>query len=343
MIERDFMRSESTSDEGKLAILILAHKNLSQLIRLVKKFKHSDIDVFIHVDKKWNLNEEEINTLSLIGNKNVYICDKRISAFLDKWSLVEATIELIKRSKQVEKEKGRKYIYSALLSGQDYPIKSNDHILNLLKSSYPKPFIDCTPYERNNFLYVKFNRLPTENKIYMFINAHMAPSLIRKVFKLPFFALFNSIKIFRNNPHDRLRALGYKLYGGSAWWLLPDIVVDHILKKYGDPNDTLVSILKDTFTPEETFFQIMTMESEVADMVNKKSPNQAFTQECLTYAHFYDEEKPFVGHPYILTMEDYQKIANLPHCFARKFEESIDTDILDMIDENILNVKLPSS
>ena len=35
----------------KHAILILAHKNVGQLCRLVEYFKH-DCDVFIHIDKK---------------------------------------------------------------------------------------------------------------------------------------------------------------------------------------------------------------------------------------------------------------------------------------------------
>ena len=35
----------------KHAILILAHKNIGQLCRLVEYFKH-DCDVFIHIDKK---------------------------------------------------------------------------------------------------------------------------------------------------------------------------------------------------------------------------------------------------------------------------------------------------
>lgn len=39
------------TDAMKHAILILAHKNIGQLCRLVEYFKH-DCDVFIHIDRK---------------------------------------------------------------------------------------------------------------------------------------------------------------------------------------------------------------------------------------------------------------------------------------------------
>ena len=38
--------------DKKLAILIACHKNASQINLLVKALTHSDVDVFLHVDKK---------------------------------------------------------------------------------------------------------------------------------------------------------------------------------------------------------------------------------------------------------------------------------------------------
>lgn len=40
------------------AILILAHKNLEQLCRLVEYFKY-DCDVFIHIDRKQTIKPDE--------------------------------------------------------------------------------------------------------------------------------------------------------------------------------------------------------------------------------------------------------------------------------------------
>lgn len=330
---------ESTTTENKLdklSILILAHKNINQLSRLLKQLSHNNIDIFIHIDKKWNLSDDKINELKSINDGGIFICDNRISASLDTWSLVEATMALIKKTKLIENEKGINYKYTALLSGQDYPIKSIDYIQNFLNESYPKPFIDCTPYDRENWLYHKFNCLPTEIKIMRFINSCLDKGLFRKIVKLPFYLFFKIIKHF-HTVYDDLRKLNCELYGGSAWWILPDVAIDDILYKYHNPNDKIVAVLKNTLTPEETFFQIMVMQSKVASMVNV-NPKDMIAQSCMTYAYFSDEDKPFVGHPYIFTAADYYKIIKLPHFFARKFDESIDSEIFDMIDEKILNV-----
>lgn len=322
----------------KLAILVLAHKNINQLFRLINRLNHIDVDIFIHFDQKWNITEDYMNRLKAINEGSIFFVNRRISVSLDTWSLVDATIELIKISKQIEHDNGVHYIYTALLSGQDYPIKNIDYILSLLKKHYPKPFIDCTPWDRSNWVYGKFNRLPSEAIVNMFINSYMKSSIIRKIVKVPIFLLFNTIKIFYNNPYKNLQGLKCKLYGGSAWWLLPDIAINDMLCEYNNPHSEIIPILKNTFTPEETFFQILIMRSNVASLVELNTKD-ALTQNCLTYAHFTDEGKPFIGHPYILTVDDFKRIIKLPHCFARKFDEVVDSEVLDLIDQEILNYK----
>lgn len=79
------------------AILIIAHKNKEQLIRLIKILNDKDFDIYIHLDKKWKLSLEEINDIKF-SSSNVKIINKRISGFLDTWSLCQITIELAKEA-----------------------------------------------------------------------------------------------------------------------------------------------------------------------------------------------------------------------------------------------------
>ena len=44
----------------KHAALIMAHKNKGQLIRLIKSVSTENIDVFVHLDRKWKLGKNEI-------------------------------------------------------------------------------------------------------------------------------------------------------------------------------------------------------------------------------------------------------------------------------------------
>lgn len=331
MVEK--MNESLFNKKNKLAILILAHKNVNQLNRLINTLEHQNIDIFIHLDKKWV--EKQPDLLSNILHKeNIFVCDKSVSASLDHWSLVEATLELIKKSLETEKTKRINYKYFALLSGQDYPVKKLDYILNELSKTYPKPHIDCTPYDEKNWVFHKFHRLLVQNKLDYFLDSNLNNKYIKKGIKIPLYSIFWFIKRFYT-PYKILDKMGCKIYGGSAWWILPDMVIKHIMDELNQPHNKEIDILKHTFTPEETFFQIMTMKSSLAYLVDV-NPKDQRDQNCKTYAHFTDESKPFTGHPYIITNDDFDMIKNLEHFFVRKFDETVDKEILKSIDESLM-------
>ncbi|MBC9784004.1 hypothetical protein H1S01_05695 [Heliobacterium chlorum] len=312
----------------KQAVLIMAHKNLNQVIRLIRSLSKSDFHFLVHLDSKMDVTDSEFCNL-LNCSDNVFIVKKRISGVLDTWSLVEISLSLIELAKQIELNKNIHYSYYLLLSGQDYPIKSVEYITEFLGKTYPKPLIDCTPYDKHNWLYYKFNVIGIR-EISKYVDSKLNRGILRKIIKLPLI-IYGSLLgwVYRNFLYD------YKLYGGSAWWILPDKVIEFILHEI-KTNGHKINKLKITNTPEETFFQIMTMASPLSNLVDL-NPKDMVEQNCMTYAHFSDEGKPFMGHPYILTKEDFSKIVKLPQLFARKFDTVTDSNILDMIDRHIVN------
>ncbi|MBX0357719.1 beta-1,6-N-acetylglucosaminyltransferase [Halobacillus sp. Nhm2S1] len=332
------MKIESNGiNNKKFAILIIAHKNFKQLKRLVEKINHKNIDIFIHIDEKWDLSESKINEL-LSVMENIYFPEDRISANLSDWSLIEVTMSLIKKTKEIEEEKGIQYSYTMLISGQDYPIKPVNALVEELNNSYPKPFIDCQPCVNKNWVYKLYEKLPIEIKLNKDINQYMKKGLKRKMLKTPLYIFFKFLRFFIVHPYKELKNLNCSVYGGSSWWILPDIVIDDIYTQYYESNNRIISIFKKSLTPEETFFQTLTMRTSVSEYVTINFNNK-FTRDCndsLIYPNFYDEKKPYMGHPHILTVEDFDKISKLHHYFARKFDDSIDYKILDLIDEYLL-------
>lgn len=151
------------------AALIMAHKNVDQVIRLIRSLSSDKIHVFVHLDKKMKITKSEKKDMSSCAD-NVYIIDERVNGMLDTWSLVEAALHLIRYAKEVGLQRGFNYSYFMLLSGQDYPIKSKKNISDYLKDSYPKPLIDCTPYDKSNWVYHKFNTFAFV-KLHKFINS----------------------------------------------------------------------------------------------------------------------------------------------------------------------------
>src|SRR5947209_16226850 len=108
------------------AYLILAHKYPSQLYRLYKALNDESSTFFIHIDKKADIAKFQ----RLITSKSVHWVE-RVEANWGEFGLVEAVLNLLKATKN----SGNVFDRIILLSGQDYPIKSNDIINEYLRQS----------------------------------------------------------------------------------------------------------------------------------------------------------------------------------------------------------------
>ncbi len=311
----------------KHAVLILAHKNVEQVSRLVAALKSENLDIFIHFDKKMMVTNEEYSKIKE-KNKNVYFSKQRVSCMLDTWSLVEATYYLLKLAKSTSN-----YNYYLLLSGQDYPIKSVNIILNYLEEQYPKPLIDCTPYDKNNWIAPGFSRCRNIS-MHNLVNKMTKRKWLKKLLLIPVYCYEILTTMFYGRPINILKKAGCDLYGGSAWWVLPDECINLIISEIEEETEIIKAFRRKT-TPEETFFQTMVMRSNLAYLVEVNDIN-CVAQNCPTFAYFQDVDKPPTGHPYIFKIENYKKICDLPNMFARKFDQDVDAEILDAIDKNLL-------
>lgn len=117
-----------------LAYLILAHADPGHLERLVRCLTHTDTDIYIHVDKKVNL--QPFSKISKI--RNVYFIEKRVKVYWGAYSVVEATINGLETIINAQKP----YSYINLLSGQDYPIQSVEYIREFLQANKGKAFME---------------------------------------------------------------------------------------------------------------------------------------------------------------------------------------------------------
>ena len=115
----------------RVAVLILAHKNKTQIERLISVLQHPSIDIYIHLDKKSSLTPEDFQHF------NVRFTEKRYDVCLFDFSMVDAEMELIYTAL-----KHNKYGYFILMSGQCYPLRHIEDIYNYLYKTYPKPLIE---------------------------------------------------------------------------------------------------------------------------------------------------------------------------------------------------------
>lgn len=318
----------------KHAALIMAHKNKRQLIRLIKAVSTENIDIFVHLDKKWKLEREEISEIEN-SSENVFVIKKRIHGVLDRFSLPQIALNMIDAALSREKETGVKYGYFILLSGQDYPIKSKAYIQKFLDAQYPKPLVDYDSAVEGNWVWGKYQLTKWENKIDG-IQKRRNKGLIRSI-KVGFYLFCYKLeKLFRGIPWTNLQKAGIKIYGGSQWWILPHGVIEHV-KEQQKHNKKVIKELKRAWTPDENFFQTLALNSPYAERIVEGDPifdTGRGDFKAMTYCNFITPTKSFMGHPHTITTKDYDRIMLKKALFARKFDDTIDSNVLDMIDDN---------
>ena len=138
--------------------------------------------------------------------------------------------------------------------------------------------------------------------------------------KIMNFVAFFLKKFQRNLPSHMLP------YGGSQWWIIDNYALKYILN-FITQNPSYVDFHKYTFAPDEVFFQTILLNSE--DKALLKSI-------CNTSKRFFAWEDSSHPHPQTLTTSHFNNIINSDELFARKFDETVDSKILDLIDEECL-------
>lgn len=323
----------------KHAVMIMAHKNKEQLIRLIKSLSCESFDIFVHPDKNWQLSNKDLSDIKNCSS-NVFLCTKRIHGELDSWSLVSIVLNMIDDAAENEQKTGKEYSYFLLLSGQDYPIKPKKYILSFLEKQYPFPLIHIESYKDEYWVRSKFMLVRWLNKVEE-IHKSMKPGLLRKLRVFPLTLAEKLEQKLYGSPYERLKKYNLNIHGGSAWWILPHGLIDYI-NEVRKNKPKLIKEYSRTHTPEETFFQTMTMTSPFSEYLKDGYPpiydnSERGDMPCMTYANFITPKNGFCGHPHIITTEDFDRIMGKKALFARKFDINADSKVLDMIDKVIKN------
>lgn len=277
----------------KIVYIILAHKLPEQLVRLVKKLNSNNVSFLIYVDKKTDNEIFKKMVEPLHAYENVYFLKRYIS----NWGTIghiEATLEGIRKALALHFD----FDYVILLTGQDYPIKSNEYIQKFLEDSNRQSYLEyfSLPSEiwktenggmdRINYWHLYFLGRP--HKIFPI------PSLIKK-------------KILKD----------INLFGGRSNWCLDRDCVEYI-DEYLRRSDSFVKFCKHVGLPDEIFFQTILLNSNLKDRL---------VNENLRYVVWVD-----LPNPAILGSQDYEQFINSSKLFARKFDITCDANVLDMID-----------
>ena len=271
----------------KIAYIIQCHKEPEQINCLFHALDYKDNYLFVHVDAKSNIKDR------IIRNTNIFILDECIDVKWGQISQVQATLLLF--TVVIKSEILFDYVW--LISGQDFPIKSNEYIHNYLEANKGCNF--CTVYFGASGSWLWQKRIAIYYPQW-FISNMVFPCIIRRLWVLVTGGNKYTFPFFR-----RKNITNRQIFFGSQWFTITYDCMCFILSTVKKEPE-IMKFFKNTRNPDECFFQTILMNSCYGDTV----------RENLLYVDFSNGN----SHPKDLNDSDFQILRDSPKLIARKFD-----------------------
>ena len=297
---------------NRIAYIISAYKDAPHLLRLVNKL-NNNADFYVHVDLRTNI--EPFN--NLLKDKVTFVPRHWVS--WGGWEQVEYQKELLKAVIDSQKE----YSHVVCLSGQDYPLWSNEQIYSLFKKNPAKEFIygynltqtSNKKQKKKIIIYhffrdLKWKNLWWKNKLIVMSRHIMKILPIRKKAKV---------------------AIGNKecdIYFGSDYWALTLPCARHVYNSLCTENK-LQEYFQYSFIPSEMCIQTIVFNSPFAKnamLYEGEYPGLA----QLTPLHYINYGECIK----ILTKEDFPILQKSGKIFCRKIVSGISDELIKAIEKN---------
>lgn len=284
------------------AILILAHKNVQQVVELSRKL-NSNFNVYIHFDKKMTLDD---NCLKILENENIkYISQEDVK--WGSWSIVRATIALMNLALS---DKDNRYFH--LISGQDWPIINSQEIYDFFED---KNSIYMERYSADR-VRKSHEEIINWQKYYYYYDVINRRKLYGKIFHRLTIKLQGLLKI---NKFKKLK-INLDIYAGSQWGSLPRDAVEFALD-YLDSHENVYKMFETGFCSDE--FWLPTILANSSKFRNR--------YENYNY-HFIKWTEQHGSYPAILDENNFIELRQSKAFFARKFDADISRKLIEKLE-----------
>lgn len=285
----------------RICYVILAHTLPHQVVRLVERLQSPSALFLVHIDAKATGDVVDPIMLSLERMANVRFL-RRYVCHWGEFGLVAASLEGIRTIV----EERLPCDQAVLLSGQDFPIKSNDEIADVLGRAGDWSHLGWFPLPYDGWVHGGLNRIDRWHVRGGDRRVELPPAAVADRFGRP-----------------RRRFLpGLQPYGGPMHWSLSAEALTYV-HAYVRQHPAFVRFFRRTLIPDELFFQTLLMNSPLAErVINEELHHIEWSQGA--------------DHPDVLTVEHFPALQRSDALFARKFDSGADADVLDMIEERLL-------
>lgn len=285
----------------KHAILIMAHNQFDILEKLLIMLDHERNDIYIHIDRKGGFFDEEHFKQLCHHSRITFIPRKRLH-----WghsSLVECELDLM----EAALSSGETYCYFHLLSGVDLQIKHTEEIHHFFDEHPDQQFIAL----RN--VYSGLNGL---KRYYFFLPLRSYSKVLAKGMDIVSSYIQMMLKV------DRLKRLGdIQFCKCQQWFSISEECARYVVSK----REWIHEFIRFTCCSDEMFLGTVIVNSEFKDQIYHPYRSLGGHMRLI------DRERPEGASPHTFTMEDWEMIEQCPYFWARKFDMSRDSEVIEKV------------
>lgn len=293
-----------------LAYFILAHKNAHQVARLLKAIYRPEHVFILHFDRRADESLHELGRTLTKAYGNVAVLRSR-TILWGGYEMAAVQIEAMATALRLNS----KWHHFINLTGQDFPLKPTAefeaHLRLRPEANYVSWFDPIfTPLwsnarERLERYYVEWPWL--ERLLHL-------PGIGRRVRKL--------MRWDNRLPHlplHRRKWPEFRYYGGSNHVILSRAGAEYLV--HHPAAHRITRWLKHAAHANEIVFQTVMLNSPLASTIINTHLREV-------------EFAPNSPHPRTFRIDDFNRLVSSPKFFARKFDESVDSAILDRLTEH---------
>ncbi len=284
------------------AYLILAHSNFGQLRKLVELLDDPRNDIFVHIDSKAVFNPGDWT--GVCRHSMLRFLKDRIKVSWGGVSIMRAEIALLKESTDCGS-----YDYSHMLFGIDLPLKSQAATHDFFDSNEGKEFINFWKFKKTTASRFNYYTLFPEGA------GKFHTNLANNIFK------------------GLQMAVGYKMNRdvnftfASQWFSITDTLARYVVSQEA----WLEKVFRHTNTCDEIFLATLVWNSPFRERlyVGEECEPNTVGMANLRFIDWSRGES--VRHPWTFRSYDWDLLQEVPHFWARKFDERVDGEIIDRI------------
>ena len=267
----------------KHAYLVISHESplvLKQLLIALDDYRN---DIYLHIDAKADFDGSDLT----MQKSELTILRTRLDARWGDFSLVDVEMRLLQAA--IKKNIYERY---HLISGVDYPLKTNDYIHDF-----------CSKHKKTEFIGFSQNVNSAEiewrsQNYFLFATDFKSNSILKRVFRKAFISM-QRIMGYRRNGDMNIKK-------GPQWWSVTDDFARYILanQKY------ITTHFNHTYCPDEMVFQSMCWNSPFREKIYD-SENEF--RGCLRYIPWEN------GSIRSFREDDFEAMSKSEALFGRKF------------------------